>query len=720
MKQRRQDKIVNIPSNIEKPHKKKSKSAKIAKRAAKSLGKIIVSLFLVLVITGSIVVTALTVYVMKFVDPDAGITLSNLEMGNTTVIYAANKKGDMVAVDQIQNGENREWVDLEKVPQYVQDAFICTEDERFNEHDGVDWKRTFAAFANLFFHFYSTKQGGSTITQQVIKNITGEDDVRIERKVQEIFRAINLEKKYTKDEILEAYLNLIYLNRNTRGIQAASKLYFNKDVSKLTKLEACALAGMTRNPAKYDPVNHPEANAERREYVIDKMAEFGKLTTLEAANLKTDTLKTNLTLPAENKNKKYQSYFVDNLMNEVIADLVEEKGYSEEYASNLLINGGLRIYTSLDTSLQELVENKYEQNSTFSASKQKNAPESAFIVMDHQGMIKAVVGGRGEKSGNRILNRATQSKRSPGSSMKPIGVYAPAIEYNLAYYSKWVQDKPIRAIIDGKERDWPNNYGKRKYGSMPMIQALQRSLNTVPVQLCKELTIDRSFNFLTKKVGLTTLVESEKKKDGTILTDKSYAACCLGDCTYGTKLSELTAAYQIFANGGTYTKPRSYTKITDATGEVILENPAVTTRVISEETSGVMNKMLQRVVSDAPGTGTAAKLKNFTVAGKTGTSESSYDQLFVGITPYYIAGVWLGFDTPKSLDGTGTYSPPKVWKNVMEDAHKGLEKKDFEISDKVKEMKYCTSTGLIANKNCPKTAVGYYKESYIPSTCKSH
>lgn len=693
------------------------------KRAISYIWKSIVAVFLVFVITGSIVVTALTVYVMKFIDPDPGIDLTQLRNGYNTTIYATDSSGKDVVVHEISNGEHHEWVDLDDIPYNVRNAFIYTEDQRFYEHEGVDWKRTFGAFVNMFIDIYGFRQGGSTITQQLIKCITGNDEVKVERKVQEIFKAINLEKKYTKDDILEAYLNIVYLGYNTYGVQAASKLYFEKDVSELTVVEASALAAMTRNPSRYDPIENPEENKGRREYVLKQLYDNNIIQEDEYNEYLTADLETVDEAYAGGSDQvvvknAVQSYFVDTVVEEVIADLMEEKGWDYETADEAVRSEGYRIYTTMDIDAQEILEKKYKQNSTFSSA---NLPDvqSAMIIMDHYGAIKAVVGGRGEKTASRVLNRATQSKRSPGSSIKPLAAYAPAIEDNLITYSTMYKDEPIETIIGGKTKKWPSNYDHNYHGTVPIVEALRRSFNTIPVKLIEEMSATKSYNFLTKKLGITTLVDGVKI-NGTTHTDKSLGALAMGDMTYGTKLSELTAAYQIFANGGTYTKPRSYTKVLSQVGETVLSNEEpVSEQVISEDTAGVMLKLMQQVVESYDGTGRLAKLDGISVAGKTGTSNESTDQLFIGITPYYIAGVWFGYDEQKNVEGIGMNSPALIWNKVMSQVLKDYPDKDFDLPSSVKKREYCTSTGLLANSGCPK-ATGYYREGNIPKRCNIH
>lgn len=725
-KQITEDKYKDISSNTSRRRRKRAKKASrsLPKRILSASWKVIASAFLVCVITGSIVVTALTVYVMKFVDPDSDIDLSQLKLGQNTTIFALDtKEDDWVKVQELSNGKKYEWVDLDDIPYSVQDAFIFTEDQRFREHNGVDWKRTFGAFVNMFIDIYGFRQGGSTITQQLIKNITDETDVTVQRKIQEIFRAINLEKRYSKDEILEAYLNVIYLGYNTYGVQAASKLYFNKDVKDLTVLEASALAAMTRNPAKYDPLENPENNKDRREYVLKQLKTYKTITDEEYKKLLTADLKTDrgeVSAAGSTASSGVQSYFVDNLINEVVADLMDEKGWSKDTAEQKLKENGYRIYSTLDISAQKALERRYNMNSTFSSVKMYDPPQSAMIIMDHQGAIKAVVGGRGEKKISRGLNRATQSIRSPGSSIKPLAVYAPAIEKDIITYSTVMKDEPIETVIGGKTVKWPSNYTKRNYGSVTVEYAIRRSLNTIPVKLVEQMGATSSFNFITKKLGLSTLIKS-KKIDGETKSDVTLGGLAMGDFVYGTKLSELTAAYQIFANGGTYTPPHSYTKATTPAGEVVLSHEEdESKRVISKETAGVMNKLLQQVVESYDGTGTLAKLDGITVVGKTGTSNTYDDQLFVGLTPYYIGGVWFGYDSPKNLEGIGMNSPALVWKNVMQDVLKGKKSKSFKLPSGVKKYSFCTGSGLLANSRCPDTKTGYYKSSNVPATCTSH
>ena len=709
---RRNNSSVDISSNVSKrqsrkPARKKSLPLVILGMLAKTM----LATFLIFVITGSIVVTALVIDMNKK-NEESDINLKDIKSGYSTTIYAYRGK-KRVKVVELSNGEKREWVDIGKIPKVVQDAFIYTEDERYETHEGVDWKRTIGAMANaaLGNKLYGRQQGGSTITQQLIKNLTGDNQDSASRKMREIFKAMSLEKKYTKEDILEAYLNIIFLGNNVYGVQAASKYYFGKPVQKLNALEAASLAAMTRNPNRYDPRKYPKVNKERRDWVINNMR--------KNEIIKTDTerdklLKTKLkTIPlsrvqAETRTPTF-SWFTDNLIDEAIADIGKKYKLDDKKAQEKLYTGGYRIYSTVDLDMQETLEAKYNDLSTFSFWMAEK-PESAMVIMDLNGTIKAVVGGRGVKTKNRIFNRATHATRQPGSTMKPIAVYAPAIDKDYITYSTILEDKPLdeKRMIMGQLRYWPNNYDNKLHGKVTVETALKLSYNTIPVRIINEhLTPQKTYKFLTEKLGITSLVKSRDAELG----------LGMGDIHKGTRLVELTASFQIFGNNGTYTKPHSYSKITNSLGETIFshEQPKKS-QVIGRDTSGVMKKLLQKVVTE--GTGTNAAISNFDVIGKTGTSNSSKDQLFVGVTPYYVAGVWVGYDANKVISGL-QIKPDRIWRNVMSTVLQNKAPKKFVLPTSVEEINYCTASGLRATNRCSKK-LGYYKADNIPGYCSIH
>lgn len=701
-------------------NKTTSKASKKFKKIMKFIGKMAGTCALVFAITGTIVVTVLTVYVLKFVDTEAeGIMLEDLPYNYTTIVYAKDSKTDSyVEAERIHSKENRIWVNIDKLPDYVGNAFIAVEDERFLKHEGVDWKRTVAAFANLFIPFSNTQFGGSTITQQVIKNITLDDQHSIERKIKEIFRAIDLEKRYSKQEILEAYINTIHLGNNTNGVQAAANLYFNKDAADLTIAEAATLAATTKFPSSLNPIKNYEKNQSQAEYIIDKMYELGFIASEEErdnAIAEEVLVKTPDKTDSDNPNAgQYGSYFVDAVIEDVIADLMNQKGYTYEYAESMINVGGLRIYTTMDQNLQKTLENKFKESSTFPKTTGAVAPEAAFILMDYNGNIKALVGGRGEKTTNRGFNRATQAVRQPGSTIKPIAVYGPAMEYNKITWSTIINDSPI--TIEGGKK-WPVNYYGAFYGNMTVAEALQRSTNTVAVKVCQELTPKFSFDYIESRLGISTLVRS-KKIENEVHSDITLGSMALGAMTEGVTLRDMAGAYQIFGNGGFYNKPITYSRVETSSGEVILENTPDPTRVISDGTYGVMNKLLQTVFTSSIGTARGGNFSDMPVAGKTGTTTDNKDYWFCGLSPYYVGITWYGYDTPKNL--TVSFSTVSTWRKVMGPLHSGLPIIDFPDSDQVEKHVYCKETGLLANDNCTATAEGYYKKDNMPDVCTKH
>ncbi|MBQ7726529.1 MAG: penicillin-binding protein, partial [Clostridia bacterium] len=473
--------------------------------------------------------------------------IENIELNMTTVIYVKNGKGKWTEAQHLHGSENRIWVNLEDIPQRLIDAFVAIEDERYFEHPGVDWKRTVAAVLNQFLHFNARDFGGSSITQQLIKNITGDNEHDAARKFREIVRACLIERKLSKQQIIEAYLNTVSLGNGICGVQVAANYYFNKDVAELSVTQCAALAAITQNPSRYNPVSGAEENRTRRRVVLDKMLELGKITYEEY-----DTAY-NEDLVLDNSQKKtyeaeINSYFVDALIDQVIKDLKNKYQLSSDVASNMFYNGGLQIYATMDPDIQSEMEKVYGDvrgyfNQTATNSKgEKVHAQSAMTVMDYEGHIVGMVGGAGEKTTNRGLNRATDYPRQPGSTMKPLGVYALAIDRDVVDYTSPVLDQPIRHYYqDGKSgpKEW---YGYYK-GMVTLNFAIRKSCNTIPVRLLQDqIGIEDSYEFLTKKLHLSHLVEQ----------DKNLSSLALGGCTYGVTTTESAAAYAIFGNLGVY------------------------------------------------------------------------------------------------------------------------------------------------------------------------
>ncbi|MCQ2440283.1 MAG: transglycosylase domain-containing protein [Clostridia bacterium] len=637
--------------------------------------------------------------------------IENLEINMTSVIYVKNSSDKWEEYQRIHGNENRIWVDFDKIPQKLIDAFVSIEDQRFYTHSGVDWKRTTSAFVNYlpFVNIYSSNQGGSTITQQLIKNLTSDNDKSASRKLREIARALIVEQIIgDKDKILEAYLNTISLGNGICGVQVASNYYFNKDVSELSLVECAALAGITKNPSAYNPDKKPEGNKNRRQLVLDKMLELGKITyeeydTAYDMDVVIDkSQQSNFEIPVN-------SYFVDTLISNITEDLSEKYGCSADTASSMLYNGGFKIYATIEPEIQDEMESVYRNTKKyFSQGSRLNKGthvESAMTVMDYEGHILGIVGGTGEKTVNRGLNRAWSSPRQPGSTMKPIGVYALAIDKGVATYSSVLTDKPLdNYYATGKSgpKEWYGYYA----GTMTLQKALERSANTIPCWILKDLGVENSYNFLTNNLNMKHLTE----------TDKNIASLALGGCAYGITTTESAAAYAIFGNGGKYFKPVTYYKVERATGETVLKCDVDGRQAISPATATIMNKLLQNVVYGSQGTGRGisgySKMKAY---AKTGTSSESNDLWMVAGTPYYVGSVWYGFDKPENVNNAGAAAT--VWKTIMTKLHKGLEIKEFEQSSDIITAKYCRSTGLLAGKSCYSTADGYYVPGVEVATC---
>lgn len=683
----------------------------------------LLSVFLVIVITCCIVVSAALIYVFAFIDDTVDADLYNLKLEYTSILYAQDKDGNQVELTRLHGQENRLWVDYENIPESIRYAFIACEDQSFETHGGVDWKRTFFGAFNEVFKLRN-RQGGSTITQQLVKNITDDDDITAARKIREIMRARYLERHYDKDTIIECYLNTIHLGNGVDGIEVAANYYFDKHASDLTLTQSACLAAITNNPSSNEPYNNPETNKNRRNWVLDQMYQNGFITEKECneakeadLGLRKDPSTVLSTTETVEKEEEYNSYFVDAVIEDVIQALVEEKGYTEEYAASQLYKGGYKIYTTVDLDMQNKLESVYENENNFMNvyTKTGEKPQSAMTIMDYEGNVKAIVGGRGKKNGNRVLNRATQSPRPTGSSIKPISVYAPAIEYNIITWGTAIEDSPIDKLENGNtlSEKWPKNYSNTySYSKTSMLRAIQQSLNTIPVKIVQEMTIDTAYKFVTEKMGLKHFVEYENGQ-----SDKTESSLALGGSVYGATTLEMAAAFSTFGNGGIYYEPKTFTKILDQNDEVVIDNTNKSHRAISEGTSTIMNKLLQTVATN--GTGTSARFGNWEIICKTGTTSDNKDRWFVGGTPYYMAACWFGTDNNDSM--SGMYMNPAIilWKAAMSSIHEGLDSKEFEVSDKAEFRKYCTTSGHVARSGCSNVAYGYFKSSYTPF-CNYH
>ena len=576
-------KIRYIKIKEEQPKKRSSKKSR--SRAAKNFGHAMTivgttfsAMLLILVIMVCIVATVLAVYVLDFADNSYDANLKDVEMKYTSFVYGYDEDNELVEIKRLAAEQNRVWVDYEDMPKCLIDAVVASEDKRFYTHKGVDWYRTAGAFFSN-----GDSGGGSTITQQLIKNLTGDKEVSWERKLREIFRALSLEEKYTKIDILESYLNQIWFNGMVYGVGAASEYYFGKDVSDINIGEAAVLAGMIRNPSKMSPYYDLARSKQQQNYSLRCMYEQGMITTKEYEDYRLNRIQVHFAKPvygddygyidertltdstddsdldAEVQDKPYRAYkwngdyevsqdwYVDAAIDQVINDFADLKGITYTSAKNELYNGGYKIYINENMKLQKILEEKYRDPYTVLSYYNENAAEkdliqSAFIVMDYTGTVQAVVGGLGEKPGDGAFNRATQATRSPGSTMKPISTYSLAVQKNLITYSTLIPDEAINIGTQDEPQIWPQNYGE-VWGDGTLRTAwygVQHSLNTLAVRVGRMNTTKAMYTQLTQMLGFTTLVES----------DIALSPLCLGALTNGAKLVEVAGAYQIFGNGG--------------------------------------------------------------------------------------------------------------------------------------------------------------------------
>lgn len=641
------------------------------------------------------------------------VDVDNMRLNLTSFVYAIDPEtGEEVELEKLYDTENRIWVSGSEIPENLKNAFVAIEDERFYSHNGVDIKRFTGAVIQYITHKGNSSYGGSTITQQLVKNITKDNDYSSKRKIREIYRALNLERQLSKDEILEYYLNTIYLSQKCNGVASAAQVYFGKDVSELSLAECASIAGITQFPTKYDPLQNPESNKERQRVILKKMKELGWITSGEYE----DALKEELVFAKKNTDddENSQSYFTDAAIEQIIADLTEKYDYTKEYASKILYNGGLKIYLSIDTDIQAKLDSVYQDDTAFQKSSGSTQPQSSMVIMDpYTGQIKALVGGRGEKTGKRTLNRATQTLRQPGSTIKPLSVYSPAIEYGLVTPSTVVNDAPVSF------GDWsPRNDDRRFAGKITVAAALRGSRNVPAVKICNYLTPEASFEFLRDNYHISTLVEKETR-NGKVFTDVGLSQIALGGLTDGVSVLEMCAAYCVFPNGGTYIEPTTYTKVLDSEGNVLLEHNEKGKVAISETTAEEMTEMLTAAVNG--GTGTAARLSNMRVAGKTGTTSSNNDRWFVGYTPYYVGAVWFGYDTPTSLRGFSPNPAAVAWRKVMAKVHENLPNKKFSYNDGKSSVMICADSGLRATPSCTKLKAKNFDTDDIPTQrCTKH
>lgn len=639
-------------------------------------------------------------------------------LDRTTRLYCYNENGEAEesVEDRVSGYENALFCSLDDMPEDLKNAFIAIEDKRFYQHAGVDWRRTVSAAFTYLKNGGHAPFGGSTITQQLIKNLTGETERSARRKVSEILRAARAEQKYDKDTILEYYLNVVNLSENCYGVRTASNAYFSKEPIDLNLAEAATIAAITNNPTRFDPIKHPEANRERRNLILAEMRAQGMIG--EAEYEDAVQCQTELCVNEKLLSGKINSWYADMVIADVIADLQKEQGLTAAEASRLVYCGGLRIYTAQNLEMQQILDAYFENPDHFPTHEGGRKAQCAMMIVDPaNGDILAVAGAVGVKSTNRIQNYATDAKRPSGSVIKPIGVYGPALQKGVVTWSTVFDDIPHMFKEDGAP--WPRNSPDVYRGLTTVSTALTHSVNTVSVSILEALGTDASFRFLHDTLGIVSLDEKE---------DKNAAALALGQQTAGVTLREIIGGYTSIAGKGVFEGTRSYYKVLDNKGELLLTSASSNRPALSRGNAAVLTMMLRRAVRE--GTGRNLTLKDrLDVAGKTGTSSDSCDKWFVGYTPELLAGVWYGFEYPASLSDVSGNPALTVFDRVMNDIENVMpaKKRSFETPEEIVAVRYCADSGQLPTDVCAKdprgdrTEIGYFVRGTEPTRpCDCH
>lgn len=698
-------------TSVKKSSPKKPVHKKSAAPASLPL-RILLGFVLVVAVVFIVCFSVIAIYGYSFVhgDPVFNLTEEKYSQNQTSFIYGYDSDGNQVELTRLHGEENRIWVNLDDMSPHLKDAFIAIEDKRFEKHHGVDWIRTIGVIVKPS----NSGQGGSTITQQLIKNLTDEKDVTIVRKFNEILSALNLERNYSKDEIIEAYLNTINLSEGCYGVKTAAETYFGKDVSDLNIAECASIAAITQFPGKYDPLRKPENNRQRQLRILEEMLSQGFITqeeydeavAYEMVFTNSENYQGSQVSDSESgsNENKIDSYYVDYVVKTVLEDL-QKMGYTERKAKSLLYGGGLKIYTAVDFDVQNALEDVYENYKRMP----DETVQGAMVVMNYEGRVLGLVGGTGEYSGSLELNRAFQSYRQPGSSIKPLSVYGPAFEKSLnddsvdIYWSTLIDDRPLKEV-DGKM--WPTNEGGGYSGAKTTIQkGIANSLNTISARTLDMIGVDYAYDYIINRFHISSLSAA----------DCDYAPLATGSLTEGVSVLEMTAAYAAFGNGGAYYQPYCYYKIEDSQGNVLIETDAASTKeqALTESTGWLMNKILQTVMTS--GTGRSYKISGVECFGKTGTTTDSKDRWFVGGTPEYVAAVWYGYDMPKEIVYRLSSNPAgTIWETVMNEIYdvKGKDVTEFPEYDGIVQKSYDSSNGLLTNYSSGNT--GWYDVNNLP------
>lgn len=615
---------------------------------------------------------------------------------STTYYYAYNRDDELLEVWKSFSAGKREWVSLSDVNDVLIKGFLAVEDRKFYSHKGINVKRTIAAMANYILKSKNSF-GASTITQQVIKNISGDNETTVERKINEIFRAMHLEKNHSKDEILEVYLNIVPMSENIYGVSLASEAYFGKEVSELTPAEAAMLIGITNAPTKYSPYSNPDECLAKRNRILSIMLDNSVIDREEYD----EAVASPLGVKEEPELPGISSWFVETARNEIIEDMMREYGITEP-AANLMLKGA-RVVLTMSVEIQEILDNFFSDTSNLS-KKFNEGLNYSMVVSDHKtGNLLGIIGNGGIKKGEKLYNYAT-NPIIPGSTLKPLAIYAPLIDEGKINWSTIVEDAPVRYLGNEEGTPYPKNTPDVYEGDITVAEALKKSKNTVAIRLLNLLGAEKAFHFLKNTFGFHNLVGNQEVENGTSLTDIAEAPMALGQLTKGVSLKKLTESYNVFPNKGVFATGGSYYGVFDKSGNTVLEKKRTQKSVFNADTANIMNQLLSDVVKD--GTAKQITLKeNVDTAGKTGTSGGDKDRLFIGYTPYYTAGIWCGFSNGKTV-GINSPNHIEIWDKIMTIIHNELvlnkyseDIENFDTSGLIAEP-YCSISGGIPNDMC--------------------
>ena len=699
--------------------KEKRKDKKKNKRFRKL--KLFIKIILVLIIF--LIIAAAAVFFGIFFSDKWAITADDLMIGNiTTTIY--DKDG--VEIASVSGSEKRRVISIEEMPKDLQEAFISIEDERFRSHKGVDLKRTLAATATFVTHKGSSSYGGSTITQQLIKNLLNDKDdsgsAGVQRKIREMSRAYQVENLLSKDQILELYLNVIFMGGDVYGVELGSQYYFAKSAKDLDLAECAFLAGINHSPNAYNPYTGDEVGDKiktRTKVVLRKMLDLGKI---DQARFDEAVAKVDAGFEfkkGETTNASTMSYLARAALNQVIQQYAEEKEIDYEIAKSKIQGGGYKIYTTQDSNLQGIVENVF-RNSDYAdvpgrktdenGDKINGHVQSAMVIIDqYTGKVVAEVGGLGTDVDSNGINRGTQITRQPGSSIKPIADIAPGLENGIITAATVYDDAPSSF---GSYK--PHNDSNAYYGLTTMRKVLMKSMNIEEIKVMAEMTPIKSIEFL-RSAGVTSLVTGAENPE----RNDENLSLAIGGITNGISPLEMAGAYAAIANGGTYKTPIFYTEVKDSKGNTILEPRQVSNRILSEANAYICQSMMTGPVSDG-GTAPYCKISGMATGGKTGTTDTNYDRWFCGFTPYYTGATWFGYDNQEYVN-VSSNPAARLWDAVMTEIHSGLENKpDFVKPDNITSARICLDSGKVASASCSNTYTEVFVQGTVPTTCTGH